>query len=159
MNKKGFTLIELLAVIVVLGLVLVVTVPTIINNMNSNRLNSLLIKSQEYAKWYNEKIVENKLSGSNKLVKINDNNWHCIRNIDTNNLYGLDDNIKLDGTADMVIEDGKITNTGDINNMCSSIRLVNNKAEVILIAETGGAFDTNGSFNTYAISSSKAYDK
>ena len=36
MNKKGFTLIELLAVIVLLGIVLVITVPTVIGNVRNN---------------------------------------------------------------------------------------------------------------------------
>ena len=40
MNKKGFTLIELLAVIVVLGLVLVVTIPTIGDSYRKSKLKS-----------------------------------------------------------------------------------------------------------------------
>lgn len=167
MNKRGFTLIELLAVIVVLGLVLVVTVPSIIGNINNNRISSLHTLSKEVAKWYDRKIVEDKLSTNEELVEIKDNNWHCLRDIDTKNLYGLSDkNVKLyDGDATNIAVDdntGKITNIDidDIGNMCSAIRLVNGKAEVLLIAAEGGEFDTNSSVGTYALSSaSQGYDK
>ncbi len=36
-NRKGFTLIELLAVIVILGLVMVVTIPSVINTVKASR--------------------------------------------------------------------------------------------------------------------------
>lgn len=167
MNRKGFTLIELLAVIVVLGLVLVVTVPSIIGNINNNKLSSLHTLSKEVAKWYDRKIVEDKLSTNKELVEIKDNNWRCLRDIDTKNLYGLSDkNVKLsDGNAtniDVNDNTGKIINSNvdDIGNMCSAIRLVDGKAEVLLIAAEGGEFDTNSSVGTYALSSaSQGYDK
>lgn len=161
MNRRGFTLIELLAVIVVLGLVLVVTVPSVIGNIRNNKISSLHTLSKEYAKWYDRISVEDKLSDTKKLVKISDSLWHCIKDIDTSNLYGLNEkNIKLNGTNNMIVTDGKITNTSDINDMCSAIRLVDNKAEVLLIATTDGEFDTNGSISTYVISSAlKGYDE
>lgn len=37
LNKKGFTLVELLAVIVVLALILVITVPTVLSAMNNSK--------------------------------------------------------------------------------------------------------------------------
>lgn len=162
MNRKGFTLIELLAVIVVLGLVLVVTIPSVIGNINNNRISGLHTLSKEVAKWYDRKIVEDKLSTNKELVEIKDNNWHCLRDIDINNLYGLSSkNIKLDGNVTMNINsDGTISNVADISNMCSAIRLVDGKAEVLLIAASDGEFDTNSSIGTYALSSaSKGYNK
>lgn len=161
MNRRGFTLIELLAVIVVLGLVLVVTIPSVISNINNNRISGLHTLSKEYAKWYDRISVEDKLSDTKKLIKISDSDWHCIKDIDTSNLYGLNKkNIKLIGTNNMIVNDGKITNTSGINVMCSAIRLVDGKAEVLLIAKEGGEFDTNSSVGTYALSSAlKGYDK
>lgn len=165
MNRRGFTLIELLAVIVVLGLVLVVTIPSVIGNINNNRISSLHTLSKEVAKWYDRKIVEDKLSTDKdaELEKINDNNWHCLG---INNSYGLSSkNVKLDGAATNIAVDdnaGKIINSNvdDIGNMCSAIRLVDGKAEVLLIAAEGGEFDTNSSIGTYALSSaSEGYNK
>ena len=43
MNKKGFTLIELLAVIVLLGIVLVITVPTVIGNVRNNKISVYIL--------------------------------------------------------------------------------------------------------------------
>ena len=41
MNKKGFTLVELLAVIVLLGIIAMITVPTVLDSMNDSRRKSL----------------------------------------------------------------------------------------------------------------------
>lgn len=41
LNKKGFTLIELLAVIVILAVVMVVTIPSVLNSMGSARQKQL----------------------------------------------------------------------------------------------------------------------
>ena len=43
MNKKGFTLIELLAVIVVLGVVLLLAMPSILDSINASRNSSYKI--------------------------------------------------------------------------------------------------------------------
>lgn len=160
MNRRGFTLIELLAVIVVLGLVLVVTIPSVIGNINNNRISGLHTLSKEVAKWYDRKIVEDKLSTDNGLEEVIDNDWHCLG---INNSYGLSSkNVKLDGDATNIVVDdntGKIINS-NIKDMCSAIRLVNGKAEVLLIAASDGEFDTNSSIGTYALSSaSKGYNK
>ena len=45
-----------------------------------------------------------------------------------------------------------------LGSLCSQIRIVNGRAEVFLIAESGGKFDTNG--KTYSLSSApRAYDE
>ena len=160
MNRRGFTLIELLAVIVVLGLVLVVTIPSVIGNINNNRISGLHTLSKEVAKWYDRKIVEDKLSTDNGLEEVIDNDWHCLG---INNSYGLSSkNVKLDGDATNIVVDdntGKIINS-NIKDMCSAIKLVDGKAEVLLIAKEGGEFDTNSSIGTYALSSaSEGYNK
>ena len=153
MNKKGFTLIELLAVIVLLGLVLVVTVPSVIGSVNNSKISSLHTMAKEYAKWYDKVSVEDKLSNSvedklsngSKLNKATED-WSCIKSIDTKNIYGLsEDDIALEGS----ISDLNNINSGT----CSAIRLVNGKAEVLLVAKKDGKFDANGANITYALSS------
>lgn len=43
LNKKGFTLVELLAVIVVLAIIMVLTLPTVMNSLSSARQSSFLL--------------------------------------------------------------------------------------------------------------------
>ena len=43
LNKKGFTLVELLAVIVVLAIIMVLTLPTVMNSLSSARQSTFLL--------------------------------------------------------------------------------------------------------------------
>ena len=51
LNRKGFTLIELLAVIVVLAIVLVVTIPSVLRSVNNARVKSLENSANAVADW------------------------------------------------------------------------------------------------------------
>ena len=52
LNRKGFTLIELLAVIVILAIVLVVTIPSVINAMDQARVSQLQNAADTAAEWF-----------------------------------------------------------------------------------------------------------
>ena len=52
LNRKGFTLIELLAVIVILAIVLVVTIPSVIKAMNSAKEKQLKNAADSVAEWF-----------------------------------------------------------------------------------------------------------
>lgn len=60
MNKKGFTLIELLAVIVVLGLVLIISVPNLTNVYKNSKLKTEEIFIDKLSKKIEEYIDFNK---------------------------------------------------------------------------------------------------
>lgn len=49
LNKKGFTLIELLAVIVILGVLLAIAVPSVTKYINSSKKNTYIDNAQTYA--------------------------------------------------------------------------------------------------------------
>ncbi len=69
MNKKGFTLIELLAVIVLLSIIMIITVPSVIEYVNTSRNASynIFIKSIISAsKTYYEECEYGDLSDSSK---------------------------------------------------------------------------------------------
>lgn len=63
LNKKGFTLVELLAVIVILALIMVLTVPTILDQMNSARQSSFLLYAEEMLKTAQTKYQSDLLVG------------------------------------------------------------------------------------------------
>lgn len=48
-NKKGFTLIELLAVIVILGVLLAIAVPSVTRYINTSKKNTYISNAQSYA--------------------------------------------------------------------------------------------------------------
>lgn len=52
LNRKGFTLIELLAVIVILAVVMVVTIPSILNSMDKARETQLQNAADSVAEWF-----------------------------------------------------------------------------------------------------------
>ena len=173
LNKKGFTLIELLAVIVILAIIVVVTVPTILNSINDARLSSLHSLSKEVANWYDTSSAQDKIAlTGNKILNgaTATEEWQCLGTVLTTDetrsladLYGLSAN-ELVLTADypptgLFYEDDEdddaligFAGNASYVGTCSAIKLVNNKAWVILIAEEDGKFDTNGVQKTYAAS-------
>ena len=69
MNKKGFTLIELLAVIVVLGVVLLLAMPSILDSINASRSSSykiLIGNIKTAAETYYQECEYGDLSDKNK---------------------------------------------------------------------------------------------
>ena len=47
-KKKGFTLIELLAVIIILGILMIIAIPSVTEYINSSRRNAYIITAKEY---------------------------------------------------------------------------------------------------------------
>lgn len=158
LNRKGFTLIELLAVIVILAIIVVVTVPTILNSINDARSSTIHSLSKEFANWYDTSYAQDLIaidpnSTLLKGAKVEESDgWKCIKEIKGTgdnlavlyNLSGAD--VKLDGT--------KYSGTGKpTTDTCSSIRLNNGRAEVIIVGEPNGKFGKR-----YAISTSDKSD-
>ncbi len=55
-NEKGFTLIEILAVIIILGILLVIAVPSISNYISDSRKNAYISTAKEYIKEAQKKV-------------------------------------------------------------------------------------------------------
>ena len=58
-NKKGFTLVELLAVITILGLVLIIAIPKVMETVNNSKKRTLELTAQSIIKAAEEKYLEN----------------------------------------------------------------------------------------------------
>ena len=63
LNKKGFTLIELLAVIVILAIVLVVTIPSVLRAMDQARSSQLKNSADAVADWFQKNYDIDTLGG------------------------------------------------------------------------------------------------
>jgi len=180
LNKKGFTLIELLAVIVIMGIVLVLTVPNIIQSINNARLSSLHSLAKSVARWYDTSVIQDMLALNQENSILHgayiidydgegegNTDWICIDDVVSTDgsgrtldqLYGLSrDDILINGyegtSFDGIMnEEGKINRSPRTNVYCSSVRLVDGRAEVFLVAARGGKFDTNADEWAYAFSS------
>ena len=62
LNRKGFTLIELLAVIVILAIVLVVTIPSVLRAMDQARASQLQNSADSVAEWFQKNYEISSLS-------------------------------------------------------------------------------------------------
>lgn len=64
LKENGFTLVELLAVIVILGIILIITIPTILNVMGSAKKKSFEVYANKSIKSANEKYFQGVMTGS-----------------------------------------------------------------------------------------------
>ena len=171
LNRKGFTLIELLAVIVIMAIILIVTVPNIIQSINDARVNSIHNLAVSVANTYDTAYGQDLIASSeNKILgNIPENmkgTWQCIGDfasdgrLKTNKslaeVLGLSDtDVVLNGTVpaeDLTVEDNlKAITSVTSGPTCSAIRLKNGAAEVLLVATNGGRFYV-AQYHTYALS-------
>jgi len=163
MNKKGFTLIELLATIVVLAIVLVITVPTVLNSMSSVRQDALKASADSSSKYYREQlgmleigmrqedfIIDAKLDDNGRIISRLE---RCITKEEAK-ILGLN-------TKDYSINQactGKETLSNECNNLTnySTVRWNSNKEAIVkLVGELNGKF-TKGNKRLVAISGTQS---
>lgn len=65
-RKKGFTLVELLAVIVILSLISLITIPVVLNVVENSRLSAAKISGFNYVKAVNDEIQTNDVEDDSK---------------------------------------------------------------------------------------------
>ena len=161
LNRKGFTLIELLAVIVIMAIILIVTVPNIIQSINDARTNSIHNLAVSAANSYNTAYGQDLVATNKVLGDIPEEiteGWQCIgdfapgKALNTTKslaeVLGLSaSDVVLDATTnDDKMTDEKLTvnastgKSGVTSTTCSAIRLKNGGAEVVLVAANGGRF-------------------
>ena len=73
LNKKGFTLIELLAVIVILGLLMAIAIPSVTKYINQSRKKTLVNSINSYI--------------SAVTTAVNDNDWESVKFGDSSKIY------------------------------------------------------------------------
>lgn len=80
LNKKGFTLVELLAVIVILGIILVIVVPKIIDVINNSRIESFKNSSKLIYSGVKNYFLEDAYNnnGSVSIINLGKNDEHML---------------------------------------------------------------------------------
>ena len=68
MNKKGFTLVEILGVIVILGTIMLIAIPEVMDTVRKAELKTLLISAREYVKSTNDKLYILETNGDSAII-------------------------------------------------------------------------------------------
>ena len=89
MKKKGFTLIELLAVIVIISIILVITVPKILNVIENSQKQASIDSAYGYIKSINY---------GNSLNDVDNSDYSLIEDGEDINISKISSKIKIKGT-------------------------------------------------------------
>lgn len=165
LNRKGFTLIELLAVIVIMAIILVVTVPNIISSINDARVSSIWNLAKSAAETYDKAFAQDLISTNKILGNIPDKlttKWQCLDDVVADPAAEGETGITLMSVLELstndIVTDGtepleKLKDMTKNDTYCSAIRLTSTgSAEVLLVAKTTGKFYVAQKV-TYAVSS------
>lgn len=158
LNKKGFTLIELLAVIVILAIIMVVTIPTVLGSMNKARKNSLQNATDSVAEWFAKEYelasMGDYMVGAdaafNTFVTVGGTS--SFANLDRDTTNATDTN-KIDLTAAVLTAAG-ISNADSNFTLDTAgdnyvyYNLANGRVCVHLTAKNGGSFYVNSTDTT-----------
>ena len=157
LGRKGFTLIELLAVIVILSIVLVVTIPSVINAMNSAKKKQFENAIKIVANWLTEQynVANLNLDASsvepaynNFIAKMGDYEKDYISSLKNNkNLSscGNSTNYCLNESIEMIETAGISNPEKNIDLENTYVWFDNNKVGIKATAKSGGSFDYNES--------------
>ena len=148
LNRKGFTLIELLAVIVILAIVLVVTIPSVIDTMNDARDRSLENAANTVEEWFTKQ-YEIQVLGSSLGSGTNDDAYKTFIGVDANSQLNAFPTTETSLTK-AVLEAAGINDADkniDLSN--SKVNLNGTKICVKLKARVGGSFYVNNGGTAY----------
>ena len=134
LNRKGFTLIELLAVIVILAVVLVVTIPSVIDTMNDARAKSLQNAANTVEEWFTKQ-YEIETLGATLGSGTNDAAYTKFKVTDGNDFTSS----QKDLTADVL----KAAGVSDTTGLSGKIKLNGSRMCVELTAASGSTFYNN----------------
>ena len=135
LNRKGFTLIELLAVIVILAVVLVVTIPSVIDTMNDARAKSLQNAANTVEEWFTKQ-YEIETLGTTLGSGTNDSAYTTFKN--ANNFAAT--NAGAQTLTPAVL---KAAGVSDTTGLSGTIELKGTKICINLTAVSGSTFFNN----------------
>lgn len=156
MNRRGFTLIELLAVVVIMGIILVVTIPSVINTTKMTKEKQLKNAANTVADWYTKQYELDSLGmgAADEEYKFKPN----VVNYEQSRPFYLNSSSADPPNADRksTLEAAGVSDV-DANFVLAESRIVLNgkKVCVILTAKDKGAFYTTNGVNKKCSSTCK----
>ena len=135
MKKKGFTLVELLAVIVILGIILLITVPKITSTVNKSVLASMGSSAQMIAANAEREYVNR---GLTETLDQNNNPIQCsdVVKLSTDDYSGCTIDFDTNGTAKVtLIGKGKFQDMYCVNSTRNIMNCTNSKEVYSFIAK------------------------
>ena len=136
LNKKGFTLVELLAIIVILAVILVITVPQVFKAVDNSKKSSLESSASAIVKWYNTtKAADALVSDANDKVLSGYTATTTKTCLDTAFFTAAEVNAN-----DFIVKKDATDTTVTVANGCSFYWLNGTAVEFVLVAKTTGKF-------------------
>ena len=153
LNNKGFTLIELLAVIVILAIVMVVTIPSVIQSMNNARMTSFQNAADTVADWFQKQhdLATMGMADSEYYSWLNSNNCSAM----SEGIYGTDNYFPAEQECTKlnanILEHAGISNAANnIDNGLVYYNKYKNKVCVRIYSKSDGQFATGANNNIHA---------
>ena len=106
MNKKGFTLVELLAVIAILGFLVLVIVPNVIDVFKGSKKNNFLSEAQAVYKSANNTYVLDRARGTLEITYQNGMETTpsgVVKKLDLSNRDGFAYQVKINSSGEIVL--------------------------------------------------------
>ena len=145
LNRKGFTLIELLAVVVIMAVILVVTIPSVLTSMANAKKSQLQNATDSVAEWYAKQYELDKYG-----IGQTDPVYDAFKPTDSEKTFN-----GTGGSAALVA--AGVSKPGENLNLATSkikVNSTNGKICVTLVAKDGGSFWVNeDGYNNTATSS------
>lgn len=118
-NNKAFTLVEVIAVIVILGVVLSIAVPSITNVVNSTNKNRMKSDAELFISKVKEYVESDTTGNVNKKVTLGEIKLELSNNYERNSSYV---NVNIDNntytyTYTVCLTDGKLKAVGPTGNI------------------------------------------
>lgn len=114
-NNKAFTLVEVIAVIVILGVVLSIAVPSITNVVNSTNKNRMKSDAELFISKVKEYVESDTTGNVNKKVTLGEIKLELSNNYEGNSYVEI-----IDNTYKVCLTDGKLKAKGETGSITVS---------------------------------------
>ena len=130
-NNKGFTLVELLAIIIILAIILMITIPAVLGTIENSKKKSIENQAVAVKKWWNTTKASDELDPATAVISQSPTaSWSCI----TTATAAL---AKISGTDFVISTTGApASDSASVSGTtCSAVRINNGDVEIWLVTK------------------------